>query len=388
MSLKVRGIITPSAEIFRLLLRDDYDGIRRLYSTKSASPNDVLRNTEGTALHYAIDTGRLKACKAILDAGGDPYLDLQADCHGSPFDQAWDSILSNQLGQAASNILRGLFPDRRRLEDREYTKLYKIVLDMVAGNLEEEIKKDPVAVNTPDQQDCTPVGFKKRRIGLDILLLAGADVNHKNVLGYNALHRTVSFTQNTKIIRALIRAGVSLNGQNNHGHNPLACAVLVSHAIAAETLLDHGAQINDCDHEGDTALMQSLYCSADNITQSLLRRGATYTTVNKNSDTILHHAARSGGLEIIQILQAAGLRGLDTEAVNKQKKTPLQLARERENVPDGFVARFQELLAAICELSRTESTGRINEDGQGVSDDEMGLNLPEAFVDAVEVQTE
>ena len=53
MCLSVRGVLAPSANVFRLVLHDDYDGLRRLYSTRSACPNDVVINTERTALHVS-----------------------------------------------------------------------------------------------------------------------------------------------------------------------------------------------------------------------------------------------------------------------------------------------------------------------------------------------
>ena len=343
----------------------------------------------------------------------------------SPFDAAWDAILENLYGEAGSETLRSLFPDNGRLEDRRYTKLHKIVLHLFDGNLEEEIHANPADVNMQDLVGRTALSWATGRrdaaavnlllnSGADpnvqdssgnpplscttnlqdfpcfeLLLQAGANIAYKNSEGYNALHTTVSYGDDPEFITAVIRAGAELNGQNMYGHTPLACAVLCSHATAAETLLEFGAQINDCDYEGDTALMQSTYCNTNKITESLLRRGASHTLTNKNNNTILHHAARSGGLETLYILKAAGLQGLDTEAVNKQQKTALELAEEREDVPHEFVATFQELLATIRELDHTDNGGHINDEGgQEISDNLDTLEPSEHFEDAVEVQPE
>ena len=44
VSLTVRRIIPPSAEIFRLARSDDVDGLKRLFSKGLASPNDSISN--------------------------------------------------------------------------------------------------------------------------------------------------------------------------------------------------------------------------------------------------------------------------------------------------------------------------------------------------------
>lgn len=49
VSLTVRRIIPPSAEIIRLARTDDVDGLKRLFSKGFASPNDSM-NDGGSAL--------------------------------------------------------------------------------------------------------------------------------------------------------------------------------------------------------------------------------------------------------------------------------------------------------------------------------------------------
>ena len=42
---------------------------------------------------------------------------------------------------------------------------------------------------------------------------------------------------------------------------------------------------------------------------------------------------------------AAGLHGIDPDAIDHKGKTALQIAHEREGTPDGFVELFESLLA-------------------------------------------
>ena len=53
VSLTMRRVVPASAEIFRLILLDDVDGLRRLFASGSASPNDLLHPTGTSALHVS-----------------------------------------------------------------------------------------------------------------------------------------------------------------------------------------------------------------------------------------------------------------------------------------------------------------------------------------------
>ena len=150
-----------------------------------------------------------------------------------------------------------------------------------------------------------------------MLLAAGADPHRTNLQKESALHYAAYYLKEGDIVERLVQVGSDVNGRHFRGGTPLACSAFTNNVAAAEALLDHGADINACDDEGDTPLHEALFRQADNVTDLLLRRGATYSTLAGLQRTILHLAAASGGLKTLDILLAAGLSGIDTEAVDK-----------------------------------------------------------------------
>ena len=138
-----------------------------------------------------------------------------------------------------------------------------------------------------------------------------------------------------------------MNARTLDGGTPLCYTTYNRHAISAKALLDHGAEIDNIDNDGDSALYNAIHFHDDAITQLFLQRGAIRTQINNIGNYVLHPAAVSGGLKTLGILFTAKIRGIDTEAVNKEGKTALQLAQERVDKSEGFLKKFEELLMDI-----------------------------------------
>ena len=188
-----------------------------------------------------------------------------------------------------------------------------------------------------------------------VLLEAGAKPTARNHFGQTALHFVAQHESRRQAVRELILAGADPNVKDSHGTTPLFNAAYHNCVVPAETLLDHGADINILDNEGDCALFQSIFCHSDEVTQLLLSRKAIYVTVGSDG-TILHVAARSGGVRTIEILLVAELKGIDTDALNPEGKTALQMAEERDQKEPGFILKFRELLSDIRSRNAQAST--------------------------------
>ena len=93
------------------------------------------------------------------------------------------------------------------------------------------------------------------------------------------------------------------------------------------------------DNDGNTPLLQSVFSQADDVTQLLLFREATFTNWG-SCGLILHYVALSGGLRTLAILLAARLQGIDPDILNREGKTPLQLTQEREVKEHGSMVKF------------------------------------------------
>ena len=151
--------------------------------------------------------------------------------------------------------------------------------------------------------------------------------------------------------------GVDIEGRSAWGCTPLVQSAIGNQIHTSAILLDCGADIDTIYNDRDSVLYSAIHFCFDDIPQLLFRRGATYTQIDKIGNSILHPLATSGGLRSLDIILTAQLRGIDTEAINKNGKTALQIAQERVDKPDGFVEKFKELLTDIrvrnAELERT-----------------------------------
>ena len=197
------------------------------------------------------------------------------------------------------------------------------------------------------------------------LLVAGADPTATNHEGWNALHWAVRYQNNGEIVKSLVEAGINVNERDICGSTPLCYSVSNRHIVSAEALLNYGDDIDNIDNEGDTPLYESFLHLANNILQLLLSRGASYTATNSLGQSVLHVAAVFGGLETLRILLAAKLKNIDIKLVTPEGKTALQLAQERIDKPDGFLEKFEELLADIRLRNASvtsEESGRNNSD--------------------------
>ena len=281
-----------------------------------------------------------------------------------------------------------MFPENdNNLEERQFSNLHKIILGITLQNLSAELAVSGAEIDNVDSKGNTPLMWAVRRsdsLAVDLLLKAGATPNprgingksalmtaifwpltgsslacvkllleagadpiHKNKDGYNALHAAAAFHNSKEMIEYLVAAGVNIHERNFHGSMPLGQAAIRNHAFSAEALLECGADIDPRNNDGDTPLHESFHNYAHDVMKLLLIRGAKYTLPCSTGGTILHLAALSGSLKILEILQAACLRGIDPDHTDHQKKTPLQIAQERVMKEEGFVQKLQTLLYEI-----------------------------------------
>ena len=314
----------------------------------------------------------------------------------SPYTLAWNLILARSGQRSEMEQLRCLFTlNDDFLEEYHFSILHKTVLGINCLDLGEQLTLHRDDINATDVNGRTPLIWAALRgdscavkrlleakADLDIiptkpgptaiaaaavsgsvacmklLLDAGANANLlSNYLKSNALHYAAQFQNSEEIVKLLIAVGTDCGARNCYGGEPLVNTAIHDHDIAAAALLDSGADIDCMDNEGDNPLLSSVYQNSDKVTKLLLSRGATYTSWLSTGDSILHVAAKCGGSKTIELLLAARLHGVDPDAVNREKKTTLQIAQERKGTEEGFVGKVQDLLADIRARNTTyEST--------------------------------
>ena len=282
--------------------------------------------------------------------------------------------------------LRSLFPDSERSESRGFSKLHKIVLEILHCDLKLELAKGDIDVDVLDSTGRPALSWAARRgdvFAVDILLKAkancnirdglgktpffwalqapnlacaelllqyGADATILNNDGQDALYYAAFFHDNIEIIQRIIAAGADVNRATGLGQRALAVAIRQGHFKSAIALLDGGADIDACDSEGDSSLMNSLVTCKYEATAFLLKRGACYTLTNIYGRNILHCTAEGyNSIETLDLLEDAMIKGIDPDDVDKHGKTALQLAQQSKSKPEQYVERFENLLVGIRE---------------------------------------
>ncbi len=129
-------------------------------------------------------------------------------------------------------------------------------------------------------------------------------------------------------------------------------ACLHGHAEAAHWLLEHGADVDQANDGGKTALMYAAEIGADGIVADLLAHGADprlMTGEDYRQVTALHLAAGSGSAKTVRALLAAGA---DIRATTRQGYTALNFAASKGDQP--MLELLLELLIAATDPAQRE----------------------------------
>jgi len=146
------------------------------------------------------------------------------------------------------------------------------------------------------------------------LLAQGADVNAKDRTGQTALMHA-SYSGHLDIVRALLAKGASVNAKDNDGRT----ALLV---VASKPPADQGpsAEFAMARAAGAAAGAEEFLGP---VVQALLAKGADVNDKDSNGETALMWASRFGHLGVVQVLLA---KGADVNAKMGNGRTALMVA--------------------------------------------------------------
>lgn len=91
---------------------------------------------------------------------------------------------------------------------------------------------------------------------------------------------------------------------------------------AAHRLVQSGADLDSRDKSGNTPLLHAIRSGNTGAVAILVRMGSILSVVNNENAGVLHYAAAYGSVDIMRLLMAANIRGVDVRSRDLHGRTP------------------------------------------------------------------
>jgi hypothetical protein len=205
--------------------------------------------------------------------------------------------------------------------------------------------KDPLGIALVEM-----AGYRQDVVMVAHLLQLGSNPNAKTPDGSPALVEAIEkgvmrwgAPPSLEITTALLDHGADPNATDQDGETPLMAAGFTGNDKVVKVLLDHQANVNAKDKYGLTPLMDARRLP---VVRLLLSAGASVEDKDKDGETALHHAAGEGDPDVVKALIDASA---NVNAKNKEGISALHIARKRlENLKSGRdKSRFQRVIEVL-----------------------------------------
>jgi ankyrin repeat protein len=169
----------------------------------------------------------------------------------------------------------------------------------------------------------------KHSLVAEILLRHGANVDIRGLREWTPLHEAIRSC--VGMVQSLLNKGADVNCRQVDLRTPLHLAAYYGELKVAQVLVEHKADVNSQDNEGQTPmylLLQNTTRDNDdilNLARLLLEHGTDINLRTTDEWTLLHGAAYWGGLENMRVLLDYGA---NPNAENKEGETPLHLVSQ------------------------------------------------------------
>jgi len=134
------------------------------------------------------------------------------------------------------------------------------------------------------------------------LLSAGADPNKPAPDAHAPPLELTGINGNAAVAQLLIDAGADIEKDGDF-HTPLGNAAEYEQVDVVETLLKAGADVNNTNKNGNTALMQAAQHGNIKIVRMLLKAGASTVEINHDGDDVMYYAKKQGDPAMMSLLE-------------------------------------------------------------------------------------
>ena len=167
------------------------------------------------------------------------------------------------------------------------------------------------------------------------LIAAKANLNARDDYSRTPLH-VATFGRHREALAALIKAGADLNARENDRYDAVTIAAVADDAATLKLLLEAGASAKQVTSRYDgTALIAAAHLGHDEVVKLLIAAGAPLDHVNNLGWTALIESIvlGQGGPRHVETLRAIVRAGANVNLADRNRQTPLQLARQRGYQP-------------------------------------------------------
>ena len=173
--------------------------------------------------------------------------------------------------------------------------------------------------------------------GLTEYIRQAGSIHQPDHQGYTVLHYVAGVSRrNMELLEILVEySGMKVNAQSVHGETPLYRAVRFDCVEVVRFLLDHDADVNLCDLEGNTPLIaMGIFIASGTrgesdefaIAEMLLAKGADVNAQNVFGRSALHEVAEDHMSRFLETAQLLIVNGADVNLQALDGKTALSVA--------------------------------------------------------------
>lgn len=158
------------------------------------------------------------------------------------------------------------------------------------------------AIAGVSEENLLRYAFDKNYVGINAMLLGGANANYADANGNTALIIVCSYGD-LAAVNTLTAYKANVNAANKYGMTPLLYAIKGGHDEITRTLINRkGTDIDKANNNGQTPLFYAAYTGNTPIAQDLLELGADYKKADNKGVTPLVAAQRKGNKETAEAI--------------------------------------------------------------------------------------